>query len=1113
VNTGPVVVSRVIDVLEVAYNALGDTVNTAARLESAASPGMILASEATSRLIAPLFEFQPVGPLSLKGKEGRVASVQIIGIRTVTGKARGIPGLTSPLVGRDNELALLQESIQAASEGRGQIVAVIGEAGIGKSRLAADAQQESPQIRWLEGRCLSYAANIPYLPFLDLLREWLEVTPADHEAKVRIELRAALDRLFAGRADEVYPYLAAMLRLPLEPEVASRIADLSAESLQHQTFTVMREWAIRLSADRPVALILDDLHWADATSLALLEALFDVTEQAPVLLTVLLRPEREHGSWRLNDLARQRYPHRHVEILLRPLTDVHAGQLVSNLLATPGFPRDVRDQILMKAEGNPFFVEEVVRGLIESGTLVQEGDEWRAARPVTALDIPDSIQAVLVSRIDRLSDEARRVLQAASVVGRLFPLDVLKTVLDENGKVDAALVDLQRLELVLERRRIPQPEYRFKHALTQEVAYGTLVEGERRRLHREVARALEAQYAGRLEEVYGLLAYHYDQSQEEERALHFLVRAGDKSRAEYADAEALRHYARAVELMKQRGEWEAAAKTLMKAALAYHIALDFPAANLAYRDAFEILERLPPPGPSPLPPAELRWAMPEPETIDNISIVTPMSATVTSQVFEGLLRHDQGLNVTPAAARSWEISKDGTRYVFRLYQDRAWSDGRQVTAHDFVFAWLRALRGNQSVLLHDITGAKRFQQGATDDPASVGARALDDHTLEVVLDGPRAYFPFILAHPATHPYPRWTIEQYGDDWTAPGHLVANGPYLIVEWKRGNFARLAANPRYAGPRSGNVGKVRFVFKTARGPALFADGEADVQWLLALGEHHTEPFREYLHLDAPQRVLYIFFRCDQQPFRDRRLRLAFAHATDQQALARAGGVQTIPADGAFIPPPIPGHSPHTSVPFDPMRARQLLAEAGVPHGQGLGQFNLLVPSVAETQIYEVLTKTWKDILGVEVAVTVRGLAYLQEIHANPPAVGRLAWLADTPDPDNFLRVNFHSTSDSPTRWKNSTFDALVEEAQDSTDHRRRMALYHEADRLLVADEAVVIPLVYTRTMTVVQPYVRGWWSTFLSPSRIADLIVEREDSARIPEGTQGRNMNHRTIREKG
>jgi len=1088
VNSGPVVISRLTDLLQISYNALGDTVTTAARLQTAAAPGAILAPEAMTRL-APLFEIRPIGPLALKGKEQPVPAVEVVRSRPFAGKVRGITGFTSPLVGRDRELALLSDSLRALTEGRGQILAVIGEAGIGKSRLIGEAQRLASGVRWLEGRCQSYAGAIPYFPFLDLFREWLGVTPADPEAKVRIELRAALDRLFGPRAAEVYPYLATLLRLPLDPDAAARLADLSAESLQHQTFKIVYEWAVRLAADRPLALVFDDLHWGDATSLALVEALLATTEEAAVLLALLFRAEREHGSWRVNDLARQRFPHRHMEISLHPLNPQSADQLLRNLLVSADFPREIHDLILQKAEGNPFFVEEVFRGLIDAGVLIREGNHWRAPRSVAAPDIPDSIQGVLLSRIDRLPAQPRRVLQAASVLGRLFTLETLKAVARADGKVETALAELQRLDMIVERRRIPVAEYRFKHHLIQEVAYGMLTEGERRRLHRQAALALEQEYAGRLEEAYALLAYHYDQAKDEERALHFLVRAGDKSRAEYADAEALRHYARSVDLMKQRGEWEMAANTLMKMALAHHIAFDFPAANQVYGEAFQIFDRLP-----PLPAAgrdtTLRIAMSEPASVDAAGSDI-WSAWLASQIFEGLLHYAPESNIGLGVARSWEISADGTKYVFHLQKDRRWSDGRAVTADDFAFSWLRAMRGVFSHIFHDIRGARRYAEGTTDDVDSVGVQALDDSTLEVVLEGPRSYFPFIVAHAAALPQPRWVIDRFGEEWTAPNHLVGNGPYLLSQWDRGSRIRLVASPNYAGPRRGNVGHVHLVFKNAGDSALYERGDADIQMLWGLDREQARRLGGAVHIEPPADSWYLFFRCDQPPFDDRRLRLAFAHATDRQALARASP-GAVPAEGGVVPPPIPGHSPEIHVPFDTEQAQRLLAEAGHPGGRGLGPFTMTIPGgINPASVMPI--QAWREILGVHITVNpIPVVEHFNGLQTAPTPVGFAGWVADYPDPDSYLRLVFHSTSvHNYGRWRSARFDALVAEAQAATDQRRRMALYHDADRLLVAEEVAIIPLQYSPTIWLVAPRVKGWWSSPMGSARISDLTLEAQE----------------------
>lgn len=1087
-NTGPVVLSPISDVLEVAYNALGDTVTTAARLQTAAAPGTIVASAETAKIIQPLFEIKHLGPVALKGKQEAVRAAEIVRARQVAGKGRGIEGLASPLVGRAAEFARLGEGVQAVLDGRGQIVSIIGEAGIGKSRLIAEAAAASPQLRWLEGRCLSYAGAIPYFPFVDMLREWLGVTAADPDARVRIELKTALQRLFGAAGDIAYAYLGTMLRVSLEPDAAARVADLSAESLQHQIFQIVREWAVRLAGTQPLALVFDDLHWADGTSLALIERLFDATEEAPLLVGLLMRPEREHPSWHLKGVAETRFPHRSQEIIVPPLSAEDTQQMVSHLLTLPDFPSEIRTLILEKAEGNPFFIEEVIRELIESGALVRDGSRWRATRKVTGLDIPDNVQGVLQSRIDRLPETARRALQGASVIGRLFPLRTLQLMLELNGQLDAALVDLQRHDLIVERRRLPQAEYRFKHALTQEVAYSTLVEAERRRLHRRVAEVLRQQYEGREEDIYGLLAFHYDQAGDEQQALSFFVRAGDKARTEYADRDALAHYARAVELMKRRGEGEAAGRTLLKAALAHHVAFDFRSANAAYQEAFQLLGRAAP--AAPLAAAvRFRMAILSPQGLDPTISGDAPSALTMAQLFDGLVRIGPDWNIEPAAARSWEISDDGTAYRLFLHENGKWSDGRPVTAHDFVYGWLRAMRGVSSHLFHDIRGARAYQEGRTDDPADVGLRALNEHTLEVRLEGPRSYFPFVLSHQAFLPQPRWAIEERGETWTRPEYLVTNGPFVVSEWDPASHMRLVSNAHYTGRREGNITEAALVFKGFHDPAMFESGETDVQILVTMTPDEADRFQRVLHRTTPTRTSLIYFRGDVPPFNDRRVRLAFALGTDQQMLATAHRAYAVPADGGFVPPGLPGHTPHIGIPYDPARARELLAEAGFPDAAGLGPFTLDYPEGVEESLYVQLAEHWKQTLGVHLTPQmVPAAVFFDDLRARRPILGRVAWMPATPDPDYYLRVTFHSTSIyNWPHFSHRRYDELVEAAQAAADQRQRMALYHEADRLIVAEEVAVVPLLYTRTTVLVRPTVQGFWMTGVGTARIADLIV--------------------------
>src|SRR2546423_306875 len=327
---------------------------------------------------------------------------------------------------------------------------------------------------------------MPYWPFRDLLREWLEIGADEAELRVRVALRRAVVRLVGDRELELYPYLGALLGLALEPEAAARLAELAPEALQYRTFEVAELLLARLADERPVVVALEDLHWADPTSLALVERLLGLTEEAAVLLMLTQRPERDHAAWAVKELAAREFPHRTRELALQALSGEADRELLHALLGSAALPGDVEARVLGAAEGNPFYLEELVRSLADAGALVPEGEELRFAQD-EPVEIPPTVEKVILARIDRLPADCRDVLTAASVLGRRFGLPLLEGVADVNGGLSESLHELQRLDLVREARRWPQPEYRFKHALIQEAAYRTLLASQRGRLHRKAA--------------------------------------------------------------------------------------------------------------------------------------------------------------------------------------------------------------------------------------------------------------------------------------------------------------------------------------------------------------------------------------------------------------------------------------------------------------------------------------------------------------------------------------------------------------------------------------------------------------------------------------------------
>jgi class 3 adenylate cyclase/tetratricopeptide (TPR) repeat protein len=547
VNTGLVVAGHVGAGSRRDYSVMGDAVNLAARLEDASSTGEIFVGPTTYRQTHALFDFKAVPPLNLKGKEAPVQIYQLLGVKAAPKPTRGIEGLRAPLIGRDRELGQIRDAIVELDRGKGAALAIIGEAGVGKSRLIAETRScLPPNVTWAEGRALSYSAGMSYWLAREIILSLLGVSAQAGQAEIARTLQRSVD--VCGQS-EVYPYLARLLDLPMEAAVEELVKFLSGEALQGRILEALRDYIRSRARQLPLVLVWEDLHWCDPSSWQVLEALLPLSGDVPLLLLCIARLDDNRVTETFHEA---KHPCR--TIRLSPLTRKESSSLIQQLLQLDTLSERVRDLILNRAEGNPFFVEELLRSLIDAGVLVLQAGRATAMREIDAIEIPDTLQGVLAARIDCLQPKHKLVLQRASVIGRIFQEQVLAHLSDQNGEgLDASLRELQHREFIQSREQqaaetagLEEDEYIFKHAITHEVAYSSILLARRKELHHLAAEAIETLFRARLDELSATLGYHFERAGAAKQAAVYLGRAAESAKATFANAEAIGFYESAI---------------------------------------------------------------------------------------------------------------------------------------------------------------------------------------------------------------------------------------------------------------------------------------------------------------------------------------------------------------------------------------------------------------------------------------------------------------------------------------------------------------------------------------------------------------------------------------
>jgi ABC-type transport system substrate-binding protein/class 3 adenylate cyclase len=1036
VNTGPVVLLPDDAPAEERFNALGDTVNTAARLQSEAGRGGVAVGPGTAQQVDGVFELESVGPLELKGKSDPVA------VFRVTGEREQAARTLAPLIGRDLEVAALNDVLDELVDGRGAIVAITGEPGIGKTRLVAEVRDRE-EVRFFGAQGISYAQDVPYYPLRELLRAFLGLGVADPEARVRLELKAQL-----GERADTYPFLATLLGVALDDAAAERLRGLARDSVQRQSHEAVVEFARALAREEPVVLVLEDLHFADEPTLELFEELLQLADEEAVAVLLLYRNDPDLPSWELGEAARRRYRHRFRELQLEPLAPEEGARLAASA-AGVDLSSDVAAQLAERTGGNPLFLEEAARDAVERGD---------------GAAVPAAIQETLQARLDRLSPEVREVASVASVIGRSFGTPLLERLV-EPARLRPALSELQRLDLVVEERRRPTPEYRFRHGLVREAAYTSLLEERRRELHRVVGTTLEELEPGELSEAYGLLAHHFTAADEPERAARYLLEAGDAARAVYADQEAIAHYRKALSFLDRLGDSARARSTLFKVALAYHLAFDFQGANDAWTEAFT--------HPEPQPARMERTERLETGFLKVGSWIPGHGYDVAAwalgtNIFRGLLRLAPGADIVPDLAESVSVAADGCRYTFRLRSGLRWSDGERLTAEDFAFTY-EAMREQAVESAHFLT--------------DIEARALDELTLQIGLPEPRAHMLYLFAQFAFFPWPRHKVVELGPEWHAEAEPVCSGPFRLVREDGGPFA-FKTNPHWPWSSS-NVAEVLFPgLDPFSARDAWKEGQLDFLVLPGLQFEQDEDTVAF-----PVPLLSCEYVClpEHAPFDDVRVRKAFAHAVDRTLLVQ--GLASTPASGGFLVPAMPGHSHDLALPYDIERARELLAEAGYPGGRGLPELRLLhadfgLPEEVRREFEARWEPQWRD-LGVRVVQKWFPFGEVREQATEPFSFWEWGWSCDFPDPAGALGTFLESTP--------SAYDAeaisLVEQTRGLRDRDARLELFRAADRRLVAETARVVPTTYDTWNALHRPYVHGLWAHPMGLAPLDDVVVRR------------------------
>lgn len=997
-----------------------------------------------------------------------------------------------PFLGREPEIRALDTAWQQATQNQGAFMLIWGEAGIGKTRLVDEFSQ---RLRWkgvpvLWGRCYEFERILPYQPIVEALRSIsteLACFQTDDEKP-----------WFVQEVFRLVPELAS-----LYPELARRSSS-QVEADQARLFEGVRCFLTEISRPNGLLLVIEDLHWAAESTLEILHYLVRHLVDSPIMILCTLRSEEaklDHPIQAFQEQLNREGLLR--DLQLKRLSPADMKAIVSKMSGQGEAILPLAQQLYQETEGNPFFLMEIIKALFDNHKISIDQDIWVGdfdQISASRFPLPARVNDVVRYRINQLDKATQEAVSIAAVIGREFDFELLKDAWEGNPeKTLQALDTLLRRRLVEEGSGSLSRDYSFTHHKIQEVIYEDISLRRRNQIHDRIGSILEGATSEKSPDLAGELAFHFSHSKQlskenYQKAIHYLLLAGDQARLMYAQREATGYYHQALELLKGEGDYQRRARVNVKLGVTYLNAFDYEQAHQAFEEGFRLwqkVSRSDQPASIPAPhPLRTNWP---PITSLDPAFAMGLAGALAWQLFCGLVTFSPDMEVIPDAADKWQLYSGGREYVFHIRDDIRWSDGKPLTAHDFEYSAKRMLapesKSPVANLLYDIKGARSYHLGELYDPDQIGLRAVDAATLTIELEKPTAYFLQLLANFLAVPY--HCIESFYENWTEAECIVTSGPFKMVGWEKRDSILLMKNPTYHGLHMGNIQQVWLNLRPDfhANVKQYEQGELDVLDLrfypVAVYEKAVRQFvDEYLSLPSAS-LSFIGFNVAKHPFQDVRVRRAFALAVDKEVLA--GVVQrgaVFPATGGCTPPGLPGHQPGIGLPYDPKGAKDLLAQAGFPAGRGFPEVEALTPLTQDNPLNEFLSAQWEEILGVKIAWQTMAPGFQIILESKPPNIFISHWHADYPDPDDFLGA---SQLLRWTGWQDETYLSILEEARSITNQSKRMAFFNQADRLLM-ESAAIVPITYNRQHFLIKPWVKRYPTSALYSWFWKDVVIE-------------------------